>query len=137
MYLVFLKLKLYIIFVPMPLMLYSVSALSRASKVASQNDHAEIVRLLLDWGANLEHQDFTGCTPLMLAARNGHCWETVRLLLGCGANIEQQDFEGRTPLECALIIDGGGHDTVYLLVQAAAQQDTASLVLRRLHWDYN
>ncbi len=96
----------------------------------------EIVRLLVNQAANLEHQNSMGNTPLLSAARNGH-WDTVSLLLKHGAIIEQQDHEGRTPLDYALVLDGRGHDFVYLLVQAAGQQGYISLLTRTLYLDRN
>ena len=34
--------------------------------------HCEVVRLLLDYGSDIEHRNKAGCTPLMLAARYEH-----------------------------------------------------------------
>ncbi|PMD61428.1 ankyrin, partial [Hyaloscypha bicolor E] len=47
---------------------------------ASWNGHIEIVRLLLDRGADITAADSDRETPLYCASRNGHI-EVVRLLL--------------------------------------------------------
>ena len=31
--------------------------------------HSEVVKLLLEYGSDIEHRNKAGCTPLMLAAR--------------------------------------------------------------------
>jgi ankyrin repeat protein len=89
------------------------------------------VRFLLHLGANLEHHSNDGSTPLHIAASQGCDWKTVDLLLDQGANIGEQDNEGRNPLDHALECIEGGHDVVYLLVRAAADQGKVALLPQR------
>jgi len=68
--------------------------------LAARWGREEVVRLLLDYGADIEARDSQGQTPLSSAAGWGR--ETVvRLLLDCGADMEALDDEGKTPLKCA------------------------------------
>ena len=52
---------------------------------ASQNGHLEIVRLLLESGADKDLTKNDGATALTIASQNGHL-EVVRLLLESGAD---------------------------------------------------
>jgi ankyrin repeat protein len=61
---------------------------------------AEIFRLLLDAGANINARDATGQTPLHEAC-NGDNVEGVRELLKRGADTAVEDHNGRTPLDVA------------------------------------
>lgn len=54
-----------------------------AMHAASFMGHTEFVRLLLEYGANVDSRRLNGFTPLMLAAGRGHV-EIVRLLLQAG-----------------------------------------------------
>ncbi len=67
---------------------------------AAAQGHAEIVKLLLDYGANINLRNREGNTPLHLAARNGNL-STVKLLLARGANATIVNRDGQTPLALA------------------------------------
>ncbi len=80
---------------------------------ACSNGHAEIVRLLLDAGANIEKTDIDGVTPLMfaVAVAGAHIlipdeWRryeaNVRTLLERGADVHRRDNEGRTAWQYAI-----------------------------------
>lgn len=56
----------------------------------------EIVRLLLDYGADINASCFNG-SPILLAATNGH-EEVVRLLLESGADVNLRSSVDRSPL---------------------------------------
>ncbi|MBP6870318.1 ankyrin repeat domain-containing protein [Candidatus Babeliales bacterium] len=67
-----------------------------------------IVKLLLDYGANIEDRDNHGNTALLMAAYCGQ--ETmVKLLLDYGANIQAQDNNANTVLTLPAL---SGHDNV-------------------------
>ncbi len=60
---------------------------------------SEVVKLLLDKGAEIERgDDYCSTTPLMIASEKGRV-ATVRLLLEYGADIHALNDELRTPLE--------------------------------------
>ncbi|KAM3149290.1 hypothetical protein ABEW05_010451 [Botrytis cinerea] len=81
--------------------------------IASYFGLNEIVKLLLERGADIESKDSKyGQTPLLWAAENGHD-TVVKLLLEKGADIESKDRNGQTPLLLAAI---NGHDAVVKLL---------------------
>ena len=75
---------------------YRNTALHRAVK----RGHIDVVRLLVERGANIEAKESDKSTPLYLAAMLGHT-DIARYLLDCGANIESQGYYKRTPLSVA------------------------------------
>lgn len=80
--------------------------------------HDELVELLLNHGANIEHRDKKGCTPLILAASAGHA-VTVAILLDHNADIEaQSDRTKDTAL--SLACSGGRQEVVELLLAKGA-----------------
>lgn len=65
--------------------------------------HEVVVKLLLEYGADVDALDETSRTPLHLAATRGN-EETARILMGSGADIDAKDGEGITPLRYAVTI---------------------------------
>ncbi len=61
---------------------------------------SELVRLLIESGANIEHRNARGETPIHAAASFGS-WEAFSLLLDKGADAHSVDCNGRTSLHSA------------------------------------
>jgi ankyrin repeat protein len=60
---------------------------------AAGNGHLEVVKLLLDHGADIEARDVDGTTPLAAAVRFGSM-AAIQLLIDSGANIRTTDNAG-------------------------------------------
>ena len=70
---------------------------------AAEQDNSEIIKLLIEYGALLNAQTLTGCTPLHLAAMNGNL-EATRWLGLNGASVDVSEFyNGYTPLHYAMV----------------------------------
>lgn len=87
--------------------------------VSALAGHADLVKLLLSKGADIEARNVNGSTPLLQAARRGYP-EIISLLLSEGANIEARDTEGYTPLLHA--VDRGHYEAVSLLLSKGADK---------------
>lgn len=61
---------------------------------------AEMVSLLLEFGADVELTNSQGCTALSLAASRGHC-DVVRRLAAAGASLGHTNMAGQCPLVLA------------------------------------
>ncbi|OLQ12301.1 Kinase D-interacting substrate of 220 kDa [Symbiodinium microadriaticum] len=83
--------------------------------------HVEIVRLLLEAGANTGAKS-SGYTALIFSSKEGHI-EIVRLLLEAGADLEAGEPDNCTPLIWAS--DEGHAEVVHLLLEADADLDRA------------
>jgi len=71
-----------------------------ALHTAAYYGHTEVVKLLLNNGADIEAKDDDDWTPLHFAARFRHT-EVAELLLQNGANIEAKESDDMTPLHNA------------------------------------
>ena len=72
---------------------------------ASEDDHVEIVKLLLKYGADIEQGNETlGHTPLHIAADNG-CYDVAKVLLENGAKVDSRCIRNETPLHIAVLND--------------------------------
>ena len=88
--------------------------------IASLTGHLDVVRLLVQDGADKDKESNDGETPLFIATAEGHL-EIVRLLLQEGADKDKGDNSGETPLFMASI---QGHlEIVRLLIQEGADKD--------------
>lgn len=66
--------------------------------IAAHEGNVAMVKLLLEFGADVELANSQGCTPLILAASNGHC-DVVRQLVVAGSSLGHNDTANR----CALV----------------------------------
>jgi ankyrin repeat protein len=100
--------------------------------VASRGGHADIAKLLLEHGADVEVQDDLKCTPLRLASQAGHV-EVARVLLEYGADIEGHGKDDSSPLGVASLC---GHvEVARVLLEHGADVDSRSWLNRTaLHW---
>ena len=64
-------------------------------------DQPDIVKLLINSGADIDAQDKKRWTPLMIAAMNGN-FEVVKTLTKGGANKGIEDIEGKTARDHAI-----------------------------------
>ncbi|DAA78539.1 TPA_exp: Uncharacterized protein A8136_4515 [Trichophyton benhamiae CBS 112371] len=99
------------------------SALSLAAKAKS----TAYIKILLEWGANIESLDGFQFTPLLTASRTpGDLCDNVELLLNSGADLRAVDREGRTAL--ALAAQYNNLKTVELLLRHGGSYGPESLV---------
>jgi uncharacterized protein len=68
---------------------------------AAREGHADVAKLLLDSGADIEKADADGVTPLLMAILNGRI-PLANLLIERGANVKVADWYGQTPLWSAV-----------------------------------
>ena len=67
--------------------------------MAAQHGHIEIVRLLIQHGADKNMTDQHKATPLFKAAANGHIEIVNRCLVQHGTGKNKRSDEGATPLK--------------------------------------
>lgn len=67
-----------------------------AAHLAAFYNKAEVLRALIEAGADTSIREHTGCTPLHLSALDGHC-EVAEVLLANGSDPSLVDDGGRTP----------------------------------------
>jgi ankyrin repeat protein len=88
------------------------------SLVAASHGDMEIVRLLVDGGADVDPVDGRGFTPLIYSAERGHT-ELARYLLSKGALANRHTRDGRTALHFAA--ENGNAEIVSALLAKGAQ----------------
>lgn len=85
--------------------------------LASKNGNVKIVKLLIDFGADINNRDTDGGTALIHAASNGNI-EVEKVLLEAGADINAEDFNFGNALTAALV-KGYINDVKLLISQGA------------------
>ena len=91
--------------------------------LAAMNGHADVVEVLLGFGADPNRVEWWGCTPLLWAAENGHK-KVVQALLDSGANPNLAANGGETPLHDAS--SRGHNEVVLVLLLAGAEPNKAN-----------
>lgn len=91
--------------------------MTSALAICGANAAPDIVEQMIDKGAEVEHRNVQGQTPLMWAAQAGNV-DNIRTLLAHGANIESTTINDLTPLFFAL--KSGEPAAVQALVAAGA-----------------
>lgn len=94
--------------------------------IAVRRDKAEVVKLLLDRGANANHRGNNGRTPLHSVADGGEL-DIATILLSHQPDVEALDDMGRSPLQMAAIM--GHNDVAQLLIEHGAVYDIATAVI--------
>ncbi|CAH2283733.1 ankyrin repeat and SAM domain-containing 6 [Pelobates cultripes] len=74
-----------------------------ALMTAAQHAHEAVVRLLLDWGADVNYRLKTGWNPLMLTALHGRV-SVAQQLVDRGADPDHVNILEKTPFEIALLL---------------------------------
>lgn len=69
---------------------------------AATTDKAQVARVLLDAGAEIDRIHYTGITAVQIAAFTGSL-NILRVLISEGANLDHVDNRGFTPLRAALV----------------------------------
>lgn len=82
-------------------------------------DQLPIIKLLIEWGADINHQDRSGLTPLHFAVQN-KSEDVIAFLLSIGANANLQDIYGNGPLWRATFDARGNYSIVEKLLLAGA-----------------
>ena len=85
-------------------------------QIAARRGHGEIVRVLLEHGAEFSKSDIDGRTPLHYAACHGLV-DTTRLLLDNGADLQSKSHKGKTPEDLAIARE---HPHVAAMLKAEA-----------------
>ena len=89
---------------------------------ASSKGHPEVVRILLEKGADIEATNLNGDTPLHIASEEGHI-DVVKILLEAGADKEARHKLGWTPL---ILASENGHTDIVELLKNYTNSTTAS-----------
>ncbi len=87
--------------------------------LAANNGHVEVLRILLQAGADKEMVDSSSLTPLLHAAITGHDG-ILNILIEAGAIVDKADKRGKTPLMWAAQF--GYSSTVSALIAAGANK---------------
>ncbi len=89
---------------------------------AASGNQVEMIRFLLDKGANVEYKSADGYTPLMLAGMRGSM-EAAQFLLSVGANVKTKSNGGMSALSFS--VAAGKVNTVNLLLDKGSDPNNA------------
>jgi ankyrin repeat protein len=87
---------------------------------AAEHDDADVARVLIAAGANLDMaRTTTGYTPVLIAVWRGH-GEIVEILASAGADLDKADHKGQFPLEIVCETGCCEDDVMWALVRGGA-----------------
>ena len=81
--------------------------------LAAECGHTDVVRLIVEHGADANKASYYGITPIIVASQNGHL-ETIQVLQKNGCNLHKGDDEGYLPLHYAA--EGDHTDVVKFII---------------------
>jgi len=84
--------------------------------------HADVVKMLIEAGADVNKAGSYGCTPVYMASEGGHA-DVVKMLIEAGADLNKADDYGCTPVYKAS--ERGDADVVKMLIEAGADVNKA------------
>ena len=96
----------------------ALSPISCQLMMASENGHLDVVRVLLDKGAEINNKTGGGTTALMIPSQNGYR-DIVRALLEKGAEVNTEENDGPTVL--FLAAENGHVEVVWALLNKGAE----------------
>ncbi|KAL7669687.1 hypothetical protein ACOME3_010333 [Neoechinorhynchus agilis] len=103
---------------------YVTSDYLTALHVASHCGNANVARLLLERGSNIDAAALNGFTPLHIACKKGH-FSLALLLLNAGANIHANTESGLTPLHVSSFV--GAIQISQLLIESGARGEARTV----------
>ena len=99
---------------------------------AAENGNKDIVKLLIDKGANVNKQDKNGKTPLMYAVVKGNK-DIVKLLIENGAIVNKQNKDGQKALDYVENININFDDNGSLLYNKNKTKETREKITELLN----
>ena len=91
--------------------------------VESRVSDRDAIALLIRWGADINHLDNRGRTPLIQAISGGDR-VLIKLLINKGADVNKPDGSGKRPLDLAVSLNDA--DIIRLLVKNGAEKEHGS-----------
>lgn len=85
-------------------------------------NNAELLKWLIDNGANINHQDRNGFSALHFAVKEQR-FDVTEILINNKADLELKDSNGNTPLMDAIFNSKGNYKIVALFIDAGANPD--------------
>lgn len=86
---------------------------------------AEVTELLLAWGADINHVDHHGDTPLLYSACQGRSQEAIKALIDFGSNVAAVDKNGRDAILTA--VEWNAPETLHALLVALGDSNATKV----------
>ena len=88
-------------------------------------NNTDLLKWLIDNGANINHQDRNGFSALHFAVKEQH-FDTAEILIKNKADLELKDSNGNTPLMVAIFNSKGDYKIVTLFIESGANLDNVN-----------